>query len=82
MRFENMFMIGSITIVLFLVYMIKPAPANIFCDEWSADIDGKFGMLENATPSEEAITGWMNTQRETLIYYTMCYDFNYLFGSA
>lgn len=69
-------LIGSFITIIFLLYILKPAPTNLFCDEWSENIDDKFMKLDNQINSaqtlEEYGDEWMNTQRESLIYETAC----------
>jgi hypothetical protein len=55
-------MIGSIIAALFLLYMIKPAPANASCNGWGEDLDNRFMNLDSqfsSNPSEEVANAGM-----------------------
>jgi hypothetical protein len=61
-RHDKSIMIGSIIAALFLLYMIKPAPANASCNGWGEDLDNRFMNLDSqfsSNPSEEVANAGM-----------------------
>lgn len=75
-KYEKIMLIGSFTTVILLLYITKPAPVNLLCDEWSESIDNKFTELDSQINSEETLEEygdeWMNTQRKGLIHEIAC----------
>ena len=80
-KHDKYIMIGSIITALFLLYMIKPAPANAFCSDWNDNLYDRFTTLDKqfTKPSQKLANEWMTLQRESIIYTTACTDISIFF---
>ena len=83
-------MIGSLIMSAALLYMIKPAVADTYCQEWEMDLSNKFDNIDrqlntakvlmistNDLTEEELITERTTLQRASLLFVIACSDITY-----